>query len=120
MPYVIELEKPINSATVEEAYRQAIEHQRGQRLSFAEKGLRLARARHPKLLQALDKAANVIDAQAESQYGQTRRSLHTDFAHRLAPTEVHLWREAYRLADSGEPIYELCWIYGAAAWLAGL
>lgn len=113
-------EKPITSHTVEAAYYRANRAQKERRLSFCETGNRLARARHPDLLRALERGAEVLDKMADAQMGQTLRSFTSTTTERVRPTEATLWREAYRLADQGKPIENFGWIYGAAGWLAGL
>lgn len=116
----IELPRPINRTTVEMAHRMAIQGQERQALHFCETGMRVARAQDPKLLLVLDRATEILHQMAEEQSGQTRREAGASKAQKVTPTEVQLWREAYKLCDAGEPIRHFAWIYGAAAWLAGL
>lgn len=87
--------------------------------AFADAGMRAARARDARLLRALEACAESTERLSESQTGQVRRQSSTPFAEQRAHTEVQLFREAFRLADAGNPIENLCWIYGAAAWLCG-
>lgn len=114
----IELAEWINRETVERAYVRAILAQRIGNQSFANTGMRAARARDGKLLLALEKAAEVLAQMAEEQHGRTRRSAER-FADTVELTEPALWRKAYEFADKGEPLPHLEWIYGAAAVLAG-
>jgi hypothetical protein len=116
----IELAYPIDRRHVERAHQMAIQYQKGQRLSMCEIGNKLARAQHPKLLAALDKAAEVMESVSEEQSGRMRRDPSTPAAYRTYPTEAALWREAYKMADSGIKAEQFGWIYGAAAWLAGM
>lgn len=116
----IELPRAVTRASVEAAHRFANECQRSQRLGVAEAGMRAARAKDRRLLLVLDKAANILDHEADHQYGRTRRDPRATRADKAPPTEASLWREAYRLADVGTPLENFSWIYGAAAWLAGL
>lgn len=109
-----------NGVDVERCYARAIEHQRTRQYGASEAGMRLARQKHPKLLLALERAAEILEAQAQEQFGRTMRDHATPFSHRVNPTEASLFREAYRLCDEGTPIGNLQWIYAQAAWLAGL
>lgn len=116
----MELPYAIDQRHVEQAHAMALEAQRRQAMNVLEAGMRLAHAKHPKLLAVLDQAANVLDKMADDQYGQTRRSISASRAEQVTPTETSLWREAYKAADQGAPLRHFGWIYGAAAWLAGL
>lgn len=116
----MELERPITRETVEAAYRYALDAQKQKRLGVPEAGTRLARERNPLLLKVLDKGAEVLDALVEHQRGRTRRDWGTFRSERSYPTEAGLWRAAYETADAGNPVPHLGYIYGAAAWLAGL
>ena len=116
----IDLPMPINRRTVEKAHAMAIRGPQDKAYGFMQAGMRAARAQDPKLLLAMDKAANVMDALAERQQGRTRRDTGTVHSNRVESTEVQLWREAYRLCDEGVPLAHFGWIYAAAAWLAGL
>jgi hypothetical protein len=116
----LELARPINSRTVEDAYRLAMAHRERGLVGIFETGRRLARERNPKLLLALEKGAEVLNAIAEEQHGRTSRDWGTPRGMRVWPTEASLWREAYKSADSGNPLDNFGWIYGSAAWLAGL
>ena len=116
----IELAMPINAKTVEKAHAMALHGSQAKEYSFLSAGMRAARAQDPKLLLAMDRAANVLDAMAESQTGQTRREASATKAQQVQQTEAALWREAYKQCDSGAPLEQLGWIYAAAAWLAGL
>lgn len=116
----VELSEVVDRRTVERAWIRAKEAQRANRRAFAEKGMRAAHARDPKLLKALEQAAEVLTAMNEEQLGQTQRGVTATMAERSVPTEVSLVREAYRLADEGHASIHFAWIYGAAAELAGL
>ena len=120
MAAYVELPVWINENTVEESYRRALRAQRHRQQSFAEKGLRAARARDSRILKALEGGAEVLQGMQERQRGRTMRSASTSFGERVDLTEYALWREAFKLADSGSPTQHFEWIYGAAAELAGL
>jgi hypothetical protein len=115
----VELENFLNINLVEEAHRKALLNQQRRNQSFADTGYRAAVARDPKLLKALEVAANLIDKMQESQLGRTMRDPGAAYSHTKGTTEAQLWREAYRLCDEGKPIRNFEWIYGAAAWLCG-
>ena len=117
----IETTNWVNRLTVEEAYRmarrlQAEDTPRSQ--NFARRGMRAAKARDPKLLLVLEKATEIVTQMSQEQFGQTRYRTDIPYSDRVEPTEVQLWREAYRLCDEGNPIGNFMWIYGAAAHLA--
>ena len=116
----IELPRPVNRQTVEKAHAMAVRGPQDHEYSFMQAGMRAARARDPKLLLALEKGAEVLDAMSDEQMGQTRRESSATRAQKAQHTEASLWREAYRLCDEGRPIQQLGWIYAAASWLAGL
>lgn len=112
----VEVESFINLATVEAAYTLGTRCQQARRQSFADTGLRAARARDPKLLKALEKGAEVLRALSERQLGA---SYTTSTGVRVDATEYNLWKAACECVDKGEPIKNLEWIYGMAAWLCG-
>ena len=114
----IEIGDWVNAESVEWAHRRASAAQRQREQRIADVGMRAARARDPKLLLVLEKAAEVLDRMQEQQVGQTRRTA-TRYADSVELTEVALWRKAYEFADKGEPLPHLEWMYGAAALLAG-
>lgn len=114
----IELADWINAETVERAYSRAVVAQRQRIQSFANTGMRAARARDPRILLALEKGAEVLTRMQEAQVGRTQRTS-ARYADTVELTEVALWRKAYEFADRGEPLPHLEWIYGAAAHLAG-
>lgn len=112
-------ETTLTASRCEYAYGLAVKMQHSHNQSFADTGFRAALARDKKLLRALEKLAEHTAAADEAQNGQTRRSATTEFALQRETTTTQLCREAYRLADEGNPIRNFEWIYGAAAWLAG-
>jgi hypothetical protein len=116
----IEFENFITPKLVETAHGKCIHAQESRDQGFADTGWRAALARDDKLLKALERGAEIIDAASESQTGRTRRDTGTEvYGHTIAHTEATLWREAYRLCDEGNPIRNFEWIYGAAAWICG-
>jgi hypothetical protein len=116
----IEISEWINDNTVEEAFRRTERARSLRKQHFADKGMRAARAREPRLLKALECGAEVLHAIQERQIGRTLRDSSTPYGHRVDLTEYGMWREAYTLCDRGEPLVAFEWIYGAAAELAGL
>jgi hypothetical protein len=115
----VELQEFITFPRVDEAHRRAIAAQERRHQNFADTGYRAALARDPRMLKVLELAANAIDREQESQFGQTMRSRTATPGEQSGTTEAQLWREAYRLCDEGNPIRNFEWIYGAAAWLCG-
>jgi hypothetical protein len=115
----IELENYITPGRVEHAYGLAIENQHRRNQNFADTGYRAAIARDDKLLKVLELSANIIDKVQEDQMGRTMRSPDCTHVESKGTTAVHLWKEAYRLCDEGNPIRNFEWIYGAAAWMCG-
>lgn len=111
------LPRSITSGLVEDAYRHAKDAKREGRQAFAEKGMRMARARDPLFLKALQECAEKMTAIDDSQRGESRRQAGADFADKRYTTPTQLFTEAYRLADAGSPSNHFEWIYGAVAWI---
>jgi len=103
-----------------EATRRAKEAQTRGQLGWAEKGMRLARLRHARFMLVLERMAELLDNAAETQHGRTRRGTTGTYGHRFDPTITIMYREAYVSADNGTPGEPFAWLYGAAAWAAGL
>lgn len=114
---MIEIDVPEDK--IEYAYGLAKQMQENRVQAFADVGLRAARARDPKMLKIMEKAAEYVTRLAENQNGRTRRST-ANYGEKAEFTEVGLWREAYKAMDEGRAMYEFQWIYGAGAWLANL
>jgi hypothetical protein len=118
----------VNYATVERAYKNCIvmqkqssqgrkpEREAAER--YAKRGMRAAKAKDLKLMLVLEQATDVLLKVSNKQLGQYRYRSDIPFSHTVEPTEVQLWREAYRMADEGTPLENFRWIYGAAAELA--
>ena len=112
----VELPEWINESTVENAYRLCRLAQRTRQQSFANAGMRAAKARDPRILKALDGGSEVLHRQSERQLGGTFNV----GGLRVQATEFQLWRNAYEMADKGEADAHYEWVYGAAAVLAGI
>lgn len=112
----IELPDWINESTVERAYGRAMLFQKQGRMGMAEAGMRAARARDGRLLKALEGGAEILHQMSARQLGHNYNAAGI----KMEATEAQLWREAYKSADSGDPMVQFRWIYGAAAHLAGL
>jgi len=118
---MIELVKNIDRYTVETSYKRAKEAQlknsygsdRWSSLAFNH-----AKNRDPKILLALEQAANVMNQIWEEQLGNYARQHDIAENHKSKPIEVQMWTEAYRLADEGNAIRHFKWIYYAAYELA--
>jgi hypothetical protein len=111
---------PVTFTRVEYAYREAKEWRFRGEDHKAQTALRAARARDSRLLKALDQAAEVLVAEHERQLGEYQRRGSIDHAEKSVPTEVAMFREAYRCADQGQPVVQLQWIYAAGCLLAGI
>lgn len=61
--------------------------------------MRMVRAKDRTMLATLERAVQVLDRAAEEQYGQTRRAASTDYSHRVEPTVVKAFKEAFRTMD---------------------
>jgi len=118
MSAFVELEEFITPERVEYAYGLAMKMQQLRGDWWADVGWRAAVARDPKLLKALERAAEIVSKMDEEQRGRTRRASE-HLSHQGETTETQLFREAYRMADLGTPVVNLKWIYGAGAWLCG-
>lgn len=118
----------INPQSIEKAYQLAQimqtqaykgnDYERKQAEAFAQRGMRGARARDKKLLMVLEKATEVLTALSNDQFGQYRLRNDIPENHKVEPTEVQMWREAYRMCDQGTPLENFKWIYGCAVKLA--
>tara|TARA_B100000242_G_scaffold273534_1_gene227264 strand:- start:51 stop:437 length:387 start_codon:yes stop_codon:yes gene_type:complete len=111
----------LNEVSIEQAYRKAKRMQEAQNdkaESFANRGMRCAQARDAKLLFVLERAANIIYGQYLRQYGEYVQRDDIPENHTVVPTEVQMWREAYKMVDQGTPIENFKWIYGCATELA--
>ena len=82
--------------------------------------MRAVRARDRKMLTALERVAELVDARAEEQYGQTSRSPGSAYSESFRPTEAAMWREAYASADHGDPLRQLVNYYAAVAVYMGI
>lgn len=116
---MVELPREITYELVEHAYVLAAQRQVARIQTFAQVGLRAVQARDPKVMLALEKAAEVMGKEEDNQRGQTRRAAR-HLADQIETTETQLWKEAYRTAADGNPHEAYQWIYGAAAWMAGV
>lgn len=114
----VELEEFITPERVEYAYGLAMKKQQLRAEWWADVGWKAAQARDPKLLKALERAAEIVSKMDEAQRGRTRRATE-HFSQQGETTETQLFREAFRMADEGTPVINLKWIYGAGAWLCG-
>jgi hypothetical protein len=118
----------ITPQSVERAYQLAqimqqqaykgTQYERKQAEAFAQRGMRGARARDRKLLMVLEKATEVLTALSNDQFGQYRLRNDIPESHKVEPTEVQMWREAYRMCDQGTALEQFRWIYGCAIKLA--
>jgi hypothetical protein len=116
---MVELPRQITYEIVEHSYVLAMKRQVARVQTFADVGLRAVRERDPKVMLALEKAAEIMGKEEDNQRGQTRRAAQV-LSEQIETTETQLWKEAYRTAEKGEPHEAYQWIYGAAAWLAGV
>ncbi len=116
----IELSEQVTRHTVERAHRASHLAQRMGLDGWAEVGWRAAVARDPLLLKVMDQAANILHGMQEEQIGRHQRAQSTVYAEKSDLTEYAAWREAFRLADEGQPERALLWVYGAGAALAGI
>ena len=118
----------INALTVEKAYALAKKMQkqsgRGSRQemvvaeTFAQRGLNAAKKRDGRMMVVLEKATEVLTKVVNDQVGQYQQRRDIPYNHTIEPTELQMWREAYRMADQGSALANFKWIYGCAAWLA--
>lgn len=115
----LEWESTLTAKRVEYAYGLAQRMLDARNEGWAVIGLRAARQKDARLLRALERMAELTDAAQEAQIGQLMRSASATYGETRGTTEHQLCREAYRLADAGEPSTNLMWIYGSAAWLCG-
>ena len=122
------ISESITPKSVEQAYKLAQimqkqahkgnQYEQKEAEAFAQRGMRGARARDPKLLIVLEKATEVLLAISNDQFGQYRQRNDIPESHRVEPTEVQMWRESYRMCDQNTPLENFRWIYGCAIKLA--
>jgi hypothetical protein len=114
--------RTITPKSVEEMHVRAVTIRRnGSRLhSQRTQGLNAAKNRDPKLMYVLEQSIEVLNAMVESQMGDTMRSSSTDYAMRVPPTDMQMWREAYVQADNGVAMQHFSAIYAAAGEFAGV
>jgi hypothetical protein len=115
----IVFEDSLTPVRIEEAYRQAVKAQASGWSQFANVGFRAVVAKDHKVMKSLEAMAEVTGRMQEEQMGRTMRDKSTAYNIQQGTTEHAMCREAFRLADEGNPIRQFEWIYGAAAWLAG-
>lgn len=120
----IEVAHSITFQSVERVHRLVCDWQAEGRRGVLDQAMRAARARDPKLMRALDLAAEVMDQAVEDQIGRTRRD-HSKrdpgkFTDRGYPPEAGVWKAAYEALDKGAPVEALGWVYVAAGVLAGV
>ena len=118
----------INASTVEKAYQLAQRMQynanRGSRdqqieaEQFAQRGMRAVRSRDQLTMNVLEQATEILHRISNEQFGTYRQRQDIPYSHRVEPTEVQMWREAYKMADQDTPLENFRWIYGCAVSLA--
>lgn len=113
---------PIDMRAAERMHRRARDIQIDYALwrSRMDQAKRAATARDPRLLKVLEGTAETLERAREEQLGRTQRSSSAEFGLRVPPTEVVMWREAYRLVDQGEFPSQFTYLITAAAEFAGL
>ncbi len=117
----METEQNVDRHTVEQAYKRAKEAQMRNSFGadrYSSLALNHARNRDPKILNVLEKAANIMNSIWEEQLGEYSRGSSVAHSHTKKPVEVQLWQEAYRTADEGIALANFKWIYFAAYELA--
>lgn len=114
----IEISEWLNPQTIENAYRRAKFAQDSRNYRYGKRGMNAARARDPKVLLVLERGTEVLTRIADEQTGSYRAGAGIPYSHRVEPTEVALWRNAYETMDNGDPLVHFEWIYGCAVELA--
>ena len=106
---------------IEKAYGRAVKKQEEQDWRWPLAGIRAAKARHPKMMMALERCAEVMHQEMENQSLSTRRSAET-FGEQQEFTEFQMFREAFKMADEGhqDTMEHFLWIYGAVGLLIGI
>ncbi len=112
--------RTINRRSVEQIYRRAQTGSEAGVADLVNKGVRAARARDPYLMLGLEKCAEVMQAIAEAQQGQTKRSTGTAVGARVDATEYTIFRKAYEHADEGDALVHYGWIYAAVGEYVGI
>lgn len=112
--------REVNEVSVENIHRRSVVIRTRWDRARIEQGIRAARAQDPKLMFVLERAAEVLDSMVEAQMRDTMRASSTEFSHRVAPSEMQIWREAYRTADEGAAMDQFGAVYAAAGEFAGV
>ncbi len=120
MSVIADSQGSLDKKTVETMSQRANLMSEQNRVSWVEKGMRIVRAREPKVMRILEQAAELMGAINEEQHGETqRRASHKGTSMGVQATDTSLWQEAFRLADIGVPSIHFGWLYAAAAERAG-
>lgn len=115
----IQFKDTLTPGRIEYAYGMATKAMDRRWHGFAEAGMRAARAKDPKFMQALEAMAETTYQLQEQQMGRVMRDTASTYGESRGTTEHQLCREAYRMADQGTPLEHFAWIYGSAAFLCG-
>jgi hypothetical protein len=110
--------RSVDHRSVENIYRRANALHQSQSVGMAEKGLRVARAGNSTFMRTLEACAEAMEAIEEGQRGRTRRTSKDSM--RAKSHEASIFREAYRLADQGEPVRVFAFVYATVAEYAGV
>jgi hypothetical protein len=118
----------VNRDTVEKAYitakdmqKQANKGTRDEQIEaerFAQRGMRAVKSKDLLTLRVLEQATEILLKISNEQFGQYRQRSDIPESHRVEPTTVQMWREAYKMADQGTPLENFRWVYGCACQLA--
>ena len=110
-------------ADVDAAWAQMDTWRRQSKLTYPDAGMRAVRARDRDVLATLERIAEVLEAAHEAQRGETRRSART-YVEQQEVAYLQIAREAYRDAVEDRCSWaqrsQWAWIYGMAAYLAGV
>ena len=113
----IEIPEWVNRRTITSVWEMAKEAQARDQMPFAQKGMRAARARDPRLLKTLEAGTEVLRVwSAEREEARIRAA---PDAPPVDATEYSMWKAALETCDQGQPMVQMMWVYGAAAHLAG-
>ena len=116
----IHIIEDMNYMKVEEAFKICVKAQEQRDHRFSHVGWNAALQRSPTLLRVMERAAEIMRKEDESQRGNSRHAAATFGESIDYTTETQMFVSAYECLDAGTPEEALIWIYGAGAWLAGM
>jgi len=109
------LPQPVNESALAWVFRRVRDASDANHENYAAKGLRVARAREPLMLKALEALTTLAENLADQRSGRIRRDASTPYSLRVEPQEAQYLRAAFVTADKGNPAGPMGYVYAAVA-----